>query len=131
MPRKTSKGNGNIVEQPAPKVWVVNWAGHDYSPAKEYGELNWLTRGYVSLGNLDRLFYTVAEAVSQTHKDDFLLPAGLAILNVVAAAVWLRIHGSIRILVWDQKHDHYRELTFNGEQIDDLNEVLSEEAPKV
>lgn len=131
MPLKTSKGNGNIVNDPTPKVWVVNWAGHDYSPAAEYGELNWLTRGYISLGSLDRLFYTVAEAVSQTRDSDFLLPAGLAILNVVAAAVWLRVHGKIRILVWDQKKDHYRELTFKGDQVDDLIRVLAEEAPKV
>ncbi len=111
-----------------PKVWVVNFAGHDYSPAKQYGELDFLTRGYVSLGSLDRLFYTISEAVAETHPDDFILPAGFAILNVVASAVWLQLHGKINILVWDPKQERYRQLTFTGDQINDLVNVLDQDA---
>lgn len=105
-------------------VWIVNYAGHDHSTAEEYGELDFLTRGYVSMGSLDRLFYTVTEAIEKTEEEDYLLLSGLIVLNALAASVWLQRHGKVKLLLWDQKLGHYRLLTISQSQIDQLFEKL-------
>lgn len=105
-------------------VWIVNYAGHDHSTAEEFGELDFLTRGYVSMGSLDRLFYTVTEAIEKTKKEDYLLLSGLIVLNALATAVWLQRHGKVKLLLWDQKLGKYRLLSFSQNQIDQLFEKL-------
>lgn len=107
-----------------PTVWVANWGGHDYSTAEEFGELNFLTRGYVSMGSLDRLFYTITQAVTKASPEDYLLLSGLLALNSVATLVWFHIHKRAKLLVWDQKLRRYRPLEIHEDQIDQLTEKL-------
>jgi len=109
---------------PDATVWIVNFAGHDHTTAEEFGRLDFLTRGYVSMGSLDRLFYTVTEAVEHTKPDDYLLLSGLIALNAIAASVWLQHHGKIKLLLWDQKLRKYRVLPYSKDQIDILFEKL-------
>lgn len=109
---------------PRPVVWVVNFAGHNYEPAEEFGRLDYLTHGYVSMGSLDRIFYTITEAIMETHRDDYLLLSGLIALNAIAATVWLRKHEILRLLLWDQKLKKYRPLVITADQIDRLFEKL-------
>jgi hypothetical protein len=45
-----------------PRVFVTNFAGHDYTKAEKYGEIVWITKGYVSFHSLDRIKYRVCEA---------------------------------------------------------------------
>jgi hypothetical protein len=105
-------------------VWIVNYAGHDHSAAEEFGKLDFLTRGYVSMGSLDRLFYTVTEAIEKTIEEDYLLLSGLIALNALAASIWLQRHGKVKMLLWDQKLGRYRELSYSKNQIDQLFEKL-------
>lgn len=102
------------------RVWIVNFAGHDYSDAERFGELDYITRGYISLGHLDRILYTVSESVAKTDESDWLLPSGLILLNALTAAVWLKKHGTLNLLVWDQKTNCYRPMTISSPQIDGL-----------
>lgn len=108
-------------------VWIVNYAGHDYSPAKSFGELEFITRGYVSRGSVDRFNSIVAESIAQTHPDDWLLPSGLMPLNVLAGTFWFVKHGELRLLIHDQKEDDYRPLVLSEEQARDLLEVQGHE----
>jgi hypothetical protein len=112
-----------------PRVWVVNFAGHNHSKAETYGELRFITKGYVSLGSMDRVLFEVVESIAQTEPDDFMLPCGLLILNVIASAAWLHRHGVMRVLIWDKKGPTYREVEYTGEHLDYLLRHLS--APKV
>jgi len=109
---------------PDSTVWIVNYAGHDHSTAEEFGKLDFLTRGYVSMGSLDRLFYTVTEAIEKTSPDDYLLLSGLIALNALAASIWLQRHRKVKMLLWDQKLGKYRELSYSKNQIDQLFEKL-------
>lgn len=106
------------------KVWVVNFAGHDYRKAEKYGEVVSVTSGYVSMGSLDRVLFDVIDKLKNSSADDWLLPSGLIAVNLVAAAVWLRMHGGLRMLLWDRKYDTYRQMIATGEHIDYLIESL-------
>lgn len=114
------------MENPSPsRVWIVNYAGHDYSAAKSWGELRYMTRGYVSFERLDRLLYEVADIVDGTSPSDWLLPSGLVVLNVIAGIVWLIKHGHVNLLLWDHREETYLEMKITGERITDLFKVLS------
>ena len=112
------------------KVYIVNFAGHDHREASKYGELRRITTGYVSLGSLDRVLFEVVNAIKDSEPDDWILPSGLLILNVIAAAAWIRRHGDIRMLIWDRKETRYREVKYSGEHIDYLFRNLDEREPE-
>jgi len=76
------------------------------------------------MGSLDRLFYTVTEAIEKTSPDDYLLLSGLIALNALASSIWLQRHGKVKMLLWDQKLGKYRELSYSQNQIDQLFEKL-------
>lgn len=104
------------------RVWIVNFAGHDYSDAEKWGEIRPVTIGYVGQGSFDRLLYDVVNGLKDSQPDDWMLPSGLTILNVIAAAVWLKMHGELRILVFDRKAEKsdYRELKLTSSHLEYL-----------
>lgn len=112
------------------KVWVVNFAGHDYRKAQEHGEVIPVTVGYVSLGSLDRVIFDVASKLKDSSADDWLLPCGLIALNAIAAGIWMRLHGNLRLLLWDRKDDAYRTLTTDAGHLDFIIESLRNEDDK-
>jgi hypothetical protein len=61
----------------APRVFVTNFAGHDYTAAEKYGEIVWVTKGYVSFHSLDRVKYRVCEALVGSTSEDWLLLSGI------------------------------------------------------
>lgn len=106
-------------------VWIVNRAGHNYHLSARWGTPRALTDGYVSLGSLDRILFTLAEGIKQSEPGDWLLLSGLMMLNASAAALWVKKHGQINLLIWDQKANNraggYRELRLAS---DHMNELL-------
>ncbi len=102
------------------KVYIVNHAGHDYSAAEKWGELIPITEGHVSQGSLDRLTYEVTLAINKSGPEDWLLPSGLLVLNVIASAFWLRKHGELRLLIRDRKFRTYREMVITPSHLNYL-----------
>lgn len=109
-----------MTPQTEQRVWIVNVAGHDYSAAREYGELRRLTEGYVSRGSTDRMLWTVAQGLKNSSAHDWLLPAGMIPLNVFAVAVWLEMHDTLRLLIHDPKRGDYEPVEIDSSRIADL-----------
>lgn len=103
--RDTHKG-GRL--QPMAKVYIVNAGGHNHHKARTYGELVPITRGYVSQGSLDRVFFDVINGIKDSSAGDWLLPSGLMFLNIIAATAWIARHSQLSLLVWDKKERLYR-----------------------
>ena len=106
------------------KVFVVNFTGLNHSAAEQYGEVEFITRGYVSFKSMSRVYLQIMEALSTSTPTDFLLPCGLMPLNVFAAAAWLHIHGNLRVLLWNTKSDNYRLVEWDSAHMDYLSENL-------
>lgn len=106
------------------KVWIANYAGHPYDAAEKFGEFHYMTRGYVSLGNLDRLVYDIVKKIVKTEPDDFLLLSGLCIISTIAATAWMLRHGRVKILHWDKKKSDYQVLEFKRGQIERMFDVI-------
>lgn len=111
------------------RVFVTNYAGHDYTNAERYGEFVWVTKGYVSLQSLDRLKYTIAEVIVTSQAEDWLLLSGKPIISVIAALIWFSMHQKVKILLWDQKRGgKYREIIITSKNLQELTSILVAES---
>lgn len=120
-------GTGGAVEKP--RVFVTNFAGHDYSKAEKYGEIVWITRGYISFHSLDRVKYRICEEVDKSNEEDWLLLSGIPVVCVLAALYWQWKHKKVKLLVHDKKGDgEYRELIVTDKNWSDLFNVLNHES---
>lgn len=115
-----------VIPSSPPRVYVSNFAGHDYTEAEVYGEIRSITQGFISFQSLDRLKFTIAQALQETTPDDWLLLSGTNIISVLASLLWYQKHGVVKILNFDKTTRKYREIIFNQEHITKLLEVLDE-----
>jgi hypothetical protein len=112
-----------------PKVWIANYAGqHDYNKARSFGELKRLTVGYISFKSIDRIKFQIANELTQTNKEDYLLISGAAIICVISAVIWFKMHKQLKILYHDKSEDVYRQLVITDGNLDELISVLTHDS---
>lgn len=105
-----------------PKVYIVNFAGHDYTEASQFGDLITLTEGDIDTSRFDRLLYTITKLLSESSPEDYILPSGRLVLNVIVAIVMFNIHGQAKFLIWNGRA--YSTLTMTRSHLDFLLEHL-------
>lgn len=91
------------------KVYIVNFAGHNFDAAERYGKLTPVTRGNINIYRVDRDLFTVGENLKDfDHKEDYLLLSGNVLVNAMAIAVLMakRIP-KLNLLVYDAKNMEY------------------------
>lgn len=90
------------------KVWIVGDAGHDYSEAQKFGDLEFIfkQRAY-PFGRVDVLEKEFN--LRDIRENDYLLLSGPLINNAVAAALWLKQHGYVNLLLFNAKREVYVE----------------------
>lgn len=109
------------------KVYVTNYASHDYTDAERYGEICFVTRGFISFQSLDRVRYQVAQGLKGATADDWLALSGTNIINVLAAILWFQRFGRCKILNFDKTTQKYREIIMTPENISVLMEAIEGE----
>ena len=124
-----SKDKSNNVVQST--VWVTNFAGHIYEKAQQYGRLKKITVGYIRFDSLDRLKFQIANELTQSNADDYLLISGAAIICVISAVIWMTMHGKVKLLYWDKfannKEGGYRVMVLTLSSLHELLNVLEYE----
>lgn len=113
------------------KVYIANFAGHDYASAEQYGELVFITKGYISFQSLDRLKYSVVESLVDSSPRDYLLLSGTPVICAIAAVAWFHLHKEVRLLIHDKKVKDriaYREMVLNERNFHHLFAALTEHA---
>lgn len=91
-----------------PRVFVTNFAGHDYSKAEKFGTIIPLTRGNLDFGSLDRVKYYLAERIVLSTEDDYVALSGSSFIAAVVCCLWMELHGQVKILNYDKMTDEYR-----------------------
>lgn len=107
-----------------PTVFIVNFAGHNYEPAESFGSLRVLTEGYVDLSRPDRLIYDTVKALQDSSPDDYILPSGALILNIIVACVFLTLHNKVTLLAWTG--GKYQRFTIRDKDIGWLTKQLTQ-----
>lgn len=94
------------------KVFVLNKGAHDFSAAREYGELVYCTDGALDKYNVSQMYRVIADAMSESDFDDYILLTSLSVLCTVAGAIFAAKHGRLNLLIF--KDDKYvsRKLVF-------------------
>jgi hypothetical protein len=91
-----------------PKVFVVNKSSHDFSPAKSFGELVFLSEGPMDRYAANNMARQFLPELRKSSPDDLILPCGLSVMNVVAASIFVHLHGRLNILLY--KNKAYKEI---------------------
>jgi hypothetical protein len=82
-----------------PKVYVTNHnANYDYSSAEAYGEIIYMTSGYMPAKNYQSILTTFENYAKTATENDYLLLSGANLVCALAMAAWLRHHKSVTLL---------------------------------
>ena len=89
------------------KVYVVNNTNHDYSKAKQYGELVYITKGKLPIFKTNTVRAMLEKGLVKFTKDDYLLISGPAIVNIMAATILYNKFDTVKFLIFDAKQQDY------------------------
>lgn len=109
------------------KVFVTNFAGHDYTKAEKFGELIYLTKGFVDFNSLDRIKFRVAEKLLDADDEDYLLFSGNSYISIIAAIIWYERFKRVKLLVHEfrSSENEYRESVITEKNINEILRVLT------
>lgn len=96
------------------KVFVPNFgAGHDYSDAKRYGELVFVTEGSINPFDTGVMNRAWMKALENSSEDDYLVVTSLNSLCMIGAAQFAIKHKRLNLLVFSSTGKYRkRELVF-------------------
>ena len=83
-----------------PTVFVVNKSSHDFTAAKKFGELHFLSSGPMNrfaTNNMHRMF---SDKLSNSNPDDYLVLCSLNVMNSIACAIFASKHGCLNLLLY-------------------------------
>ena len=95
------------------KVFIVNKSAHDFSVAKEYGEVVFLSEGPMnrySTNNMHRLFSSVMEG---SNAEDYIVPCSLNVMNSLACALFAVKHRKLNLLLFKEGKYLERNIVFD------------------
>ncbi|PIZ78837.1 MAG: hypothetical protein CO041_04350 [Candidatus Pacebacteria bacterium CG_4_9_14_0_2_um_filter_40_15] len=81
-------------------IFVVNKGGHDFSKAERFGKLVYLSEGSIDPFKINSMYREMAEAISASHQDDYILSTGLPIMRQILSAMFAFKHGCLNLLLF-------------------------------
>lgn len=96
-----------------PRVYIVNRSSHDFSEAKEFGDIIFLSEGPMNryaVNNMMRLF---TERMKDSCLSDYLVPCSLNVMNSIASSIFVHKHGRLNLLLFKQGIYIERNIIFN------------------
>jgi hypothetical protein len=82
------------------KVYVVNKTGHDFSDAERFGELVFLSEGYMNRYATNNIIRQFQEVMSESGPKDYIVTCSLNVMNSIACAVFAHKHGTLNLLLF-------------------------------
>lgn len=93
-----------------PTVFITNKSGHDFTAARQFGTICFLTEeDRFSKFSINAIYREFSRALKNSGPDDYLLISGPSSMLVVAAAILGHMHGFLNVLVYDVKKGGYQE----------------------
>lgn len=83
-----------------PKVYIANKSGHDFTLAERYGSIRFLTEGHINRFNVNKLYRIIADGLSDSSGDDYLVITSLNIINALASAIFAAKHKRVNYLLF-------------------------------
>lgn len=86
------------------KVYIVNKSNHDFSAARNYGEIVFLSEGPMNRYSTNNMMRAFAEKMSGSTKNDYIVPCSLNVMNSIACAIFAHKHGVLNLLLFKEGH---------------------------
>lgn len=89
-----------------PKVYVAGRESHDYSAAKDFGEVVQLSdSGPMDRYSVDSMYKKFAKELRASSSEDFIILTGLTVMSCIACSCFAYLHGRVNILLF--KNNRY------------------------
>ena len=83
-----------------PHVYIVNKSAHDFSPAEIFGEIVFLSEGPMNRYSTNNMHRRFTEIMKDSDPEDYIVPCSLNVMNIIAGAVFARLHGTLNLLLF-------------------------------
>ena len=83
-----------------PAVYIVNKSNHNFTPAKDYGNLVFLSYGPMNRYSTNNMFRIFREGLENSSPDDYIVPCSLNIMNAIACSIFAHKHGKLNLLLY-------------------------------
>jgi hypothetical protein len=103
-----------------PKVYIINRGCHDYTLAKQFGTLIFLTEDSFNRFSTSRMFRIFKEGLKTSTFKDYILVSGLTVMTSIACSIFAKKHGRINLLLYNSgpnKVEHYVKRTIMLEDL--------------
>lgn len=97
-------------------VYVVNQSCHNFSQAKKFGKIIFMTKGSIDRFNLTKMHRTFHSFLENSKEGDYIVLSGLTNMSTIACSIFTNKHRRLNLLVWDSKNKRYfsESLFFEG-----------------
>ena len=96
------------------KVYIVNQSAHDFSPAKRFGEVIFLSKGPMNRYSAANMVRQFTEVMKDSCEDDYIVPCSLNVMNSIASAIFAQKHGCLNLLLFKGGDYLERNVVFEG-----------------
>ncbi|KKN73981.1 hypothetical protein LCGC14_0395470 [marine sediment metagenome] len=90
-------------------MFIINNSGHDYSQAKKFGDLVFLTTGLIASYKITLHYRILANKMKDAQPEDYILVTSLASLNCIAGWIMGTLGYPLNLLIHDSKTGKYVE----------------------
>ena len=97
-----------------PKVYIVNKSSHDFSPAKEFGDIVFLSEGPMNRYSVNNMIRQFSEIMKDSKENDYIVPCSLNVMNSIASAILAHKHGRLNLLLFKAGSYIERNIVFEG-----------------
>ena len=99
-----------------PNVYVVSKSSHDFSEAKKFGKLVFLSEGAMNRYHCNNMNRQFMEVLKNSSPEDFILPCGLSVMNSIACATFSVLHERLNLLLFRKGRYVERNIVFNNNE---------------
>ena len=83
-------------------VYIVNKSNHDFSAARNYGKLIFLSEGPMNRYSTNNMLRVFTDKMSDSKKEDYIVPCSLNVMNSIACALFAHKHGKLNLLLFKE-----------------------------
>ena len=94
-------------------VFIVNKSSHDFSAAKQFGELIFLSEGSINRYAVNSMFRIFTDTMKDSNSNDYIVPCSLNVMNSIACAIFARKHGKLNLLLFKNGEYIERNMIFD------------------
>jgi hypothetical protein len=83
-----------------PRVFIVNKSSHDFSAAKKFGKIIFLSEGSMNRYATNNMYRKFTEIMQNSKPCDYIVPCSLNVMNSIACAIFSHKHGCLNLLLF-------------------------------